>query len=146
MVGYSSPPPSYTEVSLMERVLLLLRAKRSDDDEEPPYVVIVQHYFMTASCSKGVSAVAKIFSDSSDEGFSVELEKPSKKSKRELLSMFDDIEGKGWWPDPTTLPSCAIDSLSTTLFYDNTYFWGNSNFGYVDRSLVVDGGQITWAL
>ncbi|XP_068484417.1 uncharacterized protein [Phaseolus vulgaris] len=57
---------------------------------------------MAQDYSHGVSLVATICSTSDDGGFSVEIEKPSKHSKGELLKMFDDVKANGWWPHPTT--------------------------------------------
>ncbi|KAL9315313.1 hypothetical protein ACSQ67_016314 [Phaseolus vulgaris] len=44
----------------------------------------------------------KMCGTSDDGGFSVEIEKPSKHSKGELLKMFDDVKANGWWPHPTS--------------------------------------------
>lgn len=56
-------------------LIVLLRAKRSDDDELLLDTITVKHYFVPASCSHGVSLVAKIRSDSGDGGLNVQLEK-----------------------------------------------------------------------
>ena len=52
--------------------------------------------------------VAKIRSDRGDGGLSVELQKPSIRVKRALLSMLDDVKGKGWLPKPSS-SDCAIE-------------------------------------
>ncbi|BAT80338.1 hypothetical protein LR48_Vigan635s008000 [Vigna angularis] len=83
-------------------LIVVLRAKRRDNDKELPYMMTVKHYFVSAWCSHGVSLQAKIRSDRSDGGLSFEIEKPYMQSKRDLLSMIDDVKGKGWCPNPTT--------------------------------------------
>ncbi|KAL9314909.1 hypothetical protein ACSQ67_020361 [Phaseolus vulgaris] len=83
-------------------LVVLSRARTHDDDKVLPYMITVKHYFFSADYSHGVSLAAKICSTSDDGGFSVEIEKPSKHSKGELLKMFDDVKANGWWPQPTT--------------------------------------------
>ncbi|KAK7354848.1 hypothetical protein VNO80_20388 [Phaseolus coccineus] len=83
-------------------LVVLSRARTHDDDKVLPYMITVTHYFFSAYYSHGVSLVAKICSISDDGGLSVEIEKPSKHPKTELLKMFDDVKAKGWWPDPTS--------------------------------------------
>ncbi|ESW10988.1 hypothetical protein PHAVU_009G255800 [Phaseolus vulgaris] len=81
-------------------LVIILREKRCDDDEELPHMITVKHWFVAARCSQGVSVVAKVRSN--DGGLSVEIEKPSKHSKGELLKMFDDVKEKGWCPGTTS--------------------------------------------
>lgn len=52
--------------------------------------------------------MAKIRSDRGDGGLSVELQKPSIRAKRALLSMLDDAKGKGWLPKPSS-SDCTIE-------------------------------------
>jgi len=82
-------------------LVIILREKRCDDDEVLPYMISVKHCFVAARCSQGVSFVAKIRINSGDGGLSVEVEKPSKHHKGELLKMFDDVKGKGRCPGPS---------------------------------------------
>ncbi|RDX90925.1 hypothetical protein CR513_27165, partial [Mucuna pruriens] len=89
-------------------LIVMLRARRSDNDEELPYMITVKHYFVAASCSRGVSVVAKIRSGSGDGGMSIEIEKPSPQPKRDMLSMFDAVKDKGWWPNSIS-SDCAIE-------------------------------------
>lgn len=65
----------YGRDSGRKNLIVTLRTKRSDDDEMLPYMITVKHYFVPASCSHGVSLVAKIRSDSGDGGLNVQLEK-----------------------------------------------------------------------
>ncbi|KAG5116457.1 hypothetical protein JHK84_042570 [Glycine max] len=116
-------------------LIVILREKRSDDDEELPYMITVKHYFVAACCSHGVSFVAKI--RSSDGGLSVELGKPSIRPKGSLLSMFDDVKGKGWCPDPIEpIPSQnknptianinpGLQNLPIAVIGNGGYFKGN---------------------
>lgn len=78
-------------------LIVISRAKKSDEDEELPYMITVKHYFVASSCSHGVSAAAKIRSGVG--GLSFEIEKPSTLLKCDMLSMFDDVQGKGWRPN-----------------------------------------------
>ncbi|KHN14667.1 hypothetical protein glysoja_024762 [Glycine soja] len=117
-------------------LIVILREKRSDDDEELPYMITVKHYFVAACCSHGVSFVAKI--RSSDGGLSVELGKPSIRPKGSLLSMFDDVKGKGWCPDPIEpIPSQnknptianinpGLQNLPIAVIGNGGYFKGNA--------------------
>jgi len=82
-------------------LVVMLRARTHDDDDELPYMITVKHYFFSAYYSHGVSLVAKMCSNG-EKLLKIEIEKPSKHSKGELLKMFDDVKVRGWWPDPTS--------------------------------------------
>ncbi|ESW10986.1 hypothetical protein PHAVU_009G255600 [Phaseolus vulgaris] len=89
-------------------LIVVLRAKRRDNDEDLPYMITVKHYFVSAWCSHGVSLLAKIRSDRSDGGLSVETEKPCMQPKHEVLCIIDGVKGKGWCPNPTS-SDCSME-------------------------------------
>lgn len=120
-------------------LIVVLRAKNIDDDGTLPYMITVKHYFVAECCSHGVSVVAKI--RSGEGGLSVEIEKPSIESKRSLLSMFEDVKGKGWCPNSNSsdldraielpnqnkYPANPYDSISGQLMTNGGNFHGNGN-------------------
>ncbi|WVZ19848.1 hypothetical protein V8G54_007170 [Vigna mungo] len=107
-------------------LVIILREKRCDDDEELPYMITVKHCFVASCSSHDVSVVAKIRSNGGDGGLSVEIEKPRKHPKGELLKMFDDVKGKemefgnqnnGNVPDMNISGQQNISALSSSSGY-----------------------------
>ncbi|CAJ1963258.1 unnamed protein product [Sphenostylis stenocarpa] len=113
-------------------LLVMSRARTHDDDKELPYMITVKHYFLDVCCSHGASLEAKVRSNSGDGGLSVEIEKPSKHPKRELLKIFDDVKGNGWWPDPSS-SDWAMDKNPANP---------NPFPSYIMRGLIGNGGYV----
>lgn len=114
-------------------LIVFLRAKRNDESGLLPYVIAVKHYFVAACCSHGVSVVAKI-RRGGHGGLSVELEKPSKEHKHDLLSMFDDVQGKGWCPDPSS-SDCPIEIIPSQNKNP-----ANANPGHQNPTVAIGNG------
>jgi len=120
-------------------LVVLSRARTHDDDKVLPYMTTVKHYVFSTDYSHGVSLMAKMCSTSDDGGFSVEIEKPSKHSKGELLKMFDDVKANGWWPHPTSsdwpiqLPNQNKNPANPNPF---------PSYGVISRCLIHNDGCV----